>query len=170
MFQDLDTIYARFQQAENIPGLVFGVIQGGNLAYVKGLGVASLESKAPVEPETFFRIASMTKCVTSLAVLLLRDRGKLALDANVADLVPSFAKLRLPTADSRTIPGAIGCSRSRWTISTACWRRACISPGRRASISNMQISAIPCSAAWSRRRAAKITQPSSAARFCSRWA
>jgi CubicO group peptidase (beta-lactamase class C family) len=103
MFQELDAIYARYQQAENIPGLVYGVIQGGALAHAKGLGVASLETKAPVQPETFFRIASMTKCVTSLAVLLLRDRGKLSLDATVESLVPSFAKLRLPTADSRPI-------------------------------------------------------------------
>jgi D-alanyl-D-alanine-carboxypeptidase/D-alanyl-D-alanine-endopeptidase len=103
MFQDLDAIYARYQQDENIPGLVYGVIQGGKLVHVKGLGVASLESKAPVQPETFFRIASMTKCVTSLAVLLLRDRGRLSLDAPVESLVPSFAKLRLPTTDSRPI-------------------------------------------------------------------
>ena len=103
MFQDLDAIYARFQQSENIPGMVFGVVQGGKLAYVKGLGLASRETNAPVGPETFFRIASMTKCVTALAVLLLRDRGKLALDATVESLVPSFAKLRLPTADSRAV-------------------------------------------------------------------
>lgn len=103
MFQDLDAIYARYQQDENIPGLVYGVIQGGKLVHVKGLGVASLESKAPVQPETFFRIASMTKCVTALAVLLLRDRGRLSLDASVESLVPSFAKLRLPTKDSRPI-------------------------------------------------------------------
>ena len=103
MFQDIDAIYARFQQAENIPGLVYGVIQGGKLAHVKGLGVASRETQAPVEAETFFRIASMTKCVTALAVLLLRDRDKLALDATVESLVPSFAKLRLPTSDSGPI-------------------------------------------------------------------
>ncbi len=103
MFQDLDAIYARYQQAEHIPGLVYGVIQGGQLVHVQGLGVAALDSKAPVQPDTFFRIASMTKCVTSLAVLLLRERGKLSLDASVESLVPSFAKLRLPTADSRPI-------------------------------------------------------------------
>ena len=103
MFQDLDAIYARFQKRESIPGLVFGVVQGGQLTYVKGLGVASLETKAPVAGETFFRIASMTKCVTALAVLLLRDRGALSLDATVESLVPSFSKLRLPTADSHPI-------------------------------------------------------------------
>src|SRR5689334_321535 len=103
MFEDLDAIYARYQQAEHIPGLVYGVVRDGKLAHVQGIGVASLETKAPVGPETFFRIASMTKCVTTLAVLLLRDRGKLSLDATVASLVPSFAKLKLPTADSRPI-------------------------------------------------------------------
>jgi D-alanyl-D-alanine-carboxypeptidase/D-alanyl-D-alanine-endopeptidase len=103
MFEQLDAIYARYREAGHIPGLVFGVVRDGKLAYAKGLGVASLESKAPVGPETFFRIASMTKCVTALAVLLLRDRGRLSLDATVESLVPGFAKLRLPTADSRPI-------------------------------------------------------------------
>jgi len=103
MFQNLDAIYERFLEAENIPGLVYGVVQGGKLVHVRGLGVAALETKAPVGPETFFRIASMTKCVTALAVLLLRDRGKLPLDARVESLVPAFAKIALPTADSRPI-------------------------------------------------------------------
>jgi D-alanyl-D-alanine-carboxypeptidase/D-alanyl-D-alanine-endopeptidase len=103
MFQDLDAIYARYQQAENIPGLVYGVVQNGKLAHVKGMGITSLQTKAPVGPETFFRIASMTKCVTTLAVLLLRDRGKLSLDASVESLVPSVGKLKLPTTDSRPI-------------------------------------------------------------------
>jgi CubicO group peptidase (beta-lactamase class C family) len=103
MFQDLDAIYARYQQAENIPGLVYGVVQDGKLAHVKGIGVASLESETPVGPETFFRIASMTKCVTALAVLLLRDRGKLPLDARVESLVPAFSRVALPTEDSRPI-------------------------------------------------------------------
>jgi CubicO group peptidase (beta-lactamase class C family) len=103
MFQDLDPLYARFREAENIPGLVYGVVQAGELVHVNGLGAASLETKAPVQAETFFRIASMTKCVTSLAVLLLRDRGALSLDATLESLVPSFAKIVLPTADSRPI-------------------------------------------------------------------
>jgi CubicO group peptidase (beta-lactamase class C family) len=103
MFEDLDAIYARYQQAEHIPGLVYGVVQDGKLVHVKGMGVASLETQAAVSPETFFRIASMTKCVTTLAVLQLRDRGKLSLDDTVASLVPAVARLKLPTADSRPI-------------------------------------------------------------------
>jgi CubicO group peptidase (beta-lactamase class C family) len=103
MFENLDAIYARYREAERIPGLVYGVVRDGKLVHVKGIGVAALESQAPVGPETFFRIASMTKCVTSLAVLLLRDRGKLPLDARVESLVPAFAKVALPTSDSRPV-------------------------------------------------------------------
>src|SRR3569623_2438772 len=98
MFQELDGSYARYQQAENIPGLVYGVVQDGKLAHVKGMGITSTETRAPVGPETFFRIASMTKCVTTLAILLLRDQGRLTLDAPVESLVPSAGKLALPTA------------------------------------------------------------------------
>jgi len=101
MFPTLDAIYERYRKAENIPGLVYGVVQKGELVHVKGLGVASAELGTSVQPETFFRIASMTKVVTALAVLLLRDRGVLTLEAPVASLVPGFAKVRLPTADSR---------------------------------------------------------------------
>ncbi len=47
-FQALDEIYARYQEAEKIPGLAFGVVRNGSLAYAKGLGIVSVESKAPV--------------------------------------------------------------------------------------------------------------------------
>src|SRR5438034_10785042 len=102
-FQALDEIYARYQAAEKIPGLVFGVVRNGALAYAKGLGITSVDTKAPVGPETFFRIASMTKVITSLGILLLRDRGKLALDAPVKDFLGGFGDQRLPTKDSRPI-------------------------------------------------------------------
>jgi CubicO group peptidase (beta-lactamase class C family) len=102
-FQALDEIYARHQEAEKIPGLSFGVVRNGQLAYAKGLGIVSVDSKAPVGTETFFRIASMTKVVTAMGILLLRDRGKLELDAPVKDFLAGFGDQRLPTKDSRPI-------------------------------------------------------------------
>ena len=103
MFPALDAFYQRYQKAENLPGLVYGVVREGRLVHVQGMGLASVETGAPVQAETFFRIASMTKVVTALAVLLLRDRGALSLDATLESFVPSFAKIGLPTADSRPI-------------------------------------------------------------------
>ena len=102
-FQALDEIYTRYQQAEKIPGLAFGIVRNGQLAYAKGLGITSVESKAPVGTETFFRIASMTKVVTAMGILLLRDRGSLTLDSPVKDFLSGFGDQRLPTKDSRPI-------------------------------------------------------------------
>jgi CubicO group peptidase (beta-lactamase class C family) len=102
-FRALDEIYAAYQQAEKLPGLAFGVVRNGRLAYGKGLGITSVDTKAPVGTETFFRIASMTKVVTAMGILLLRDRGKLALDAPLKDFLAGFDDRRLPTKDSRPI-------------------------------------------------------------------
>ncbi|HVZ02459.1 MAG TPA: serine hydrolase domain-containing protein [Dongiaceae bacterium] len=102
-FRALDEIYARYQAAEKIPGLAFGVVRGGELAYGKGLGIVSVDAKAPVGTETFFRIASMTKVVTAIGILLLRDRGLLSLDAPVKSFLSGFGDQRLPTKDSRPI-------------------------------------------------------------------
>ena len=97
---EIDAACSAFAREENIPGLVAGVVEDGKLAHVATVGLADIEAKRPVSPETCFRIASMTKNMTALAVLSLRDQGKLALDAPYADYVPQFAKMALPTRDS----------------------------------------------------------------------
>ena len=59
--------------------------------HVTALGQADREAGRAVTPATAFRIASMTKSTTALAILALRDAGKLALDAPLADYIPQFA-------------------------------------------------------------------------------
>jgi hypothetical protein len=75
-FPEVEEVFERYQQDRGIPGLVFGIVIDGDLAYVKGLGVRNRESSEPVTPETVFRIASMTKSFTALAILKLRDEGR----------------------------------------------------------------------------------------------
>src|SRR6266498_3486866 len=55
----------------------FGVVLDGDLVLVKGFGVRDRQSQDAVTPDTVFRIASMTKSFTALAILKLRDEGKL---------------------------------------------------------------------------------------------
>src|SRR5437867_3998675 len=83
-FPEIEKIFERYQQQRGIPGLVFGVVIDGELALVKGLGVRDRTSQDQVTPETVFRIASMTKSFTALAILKLRDEGKLSLDDPVS--------------------------------------------------------------------------------------
>src|SRR5687768_17361468 len=89
--------------AERMPGAVMGIIVDGELAWVKAAGVRETEKKSPVTPETVFRIASMTKSFTAMAILKLRDEGKLSLDDPVARYVPALANLPYPTKDSPAV-------------------------------------------------------------------
>lgn len=87
----------------HVPGLMFGLVADGALCWTKAIGLADVDAKRPVTADTGFRIASMTKNITALAILMLRDAGKVALDAPVGDYVPEFGKLQLPTADSKPV-------------------------------------------------------------------
>ena len=89
--------------ARKLPGFAFGVVLDGELVYAKGFGVADLDDKRPVDVDTVFRIGSITKTFTSLAILKLRDAGKLSLDDPVVRTLPELAALRYPTRDSAPI-------------------------------------------------------------------
>lgn len=100
---EIDRIFQDYMLDAHIPGLVYGVVMNGKLAYVQAAGIQDIESKRPVTPETLFRIASMTKAFTALSILKLRDEGKLSLDAPVETYVPELKGWKYPTADSPRI-------------------------------------------------------------------
>ena len=99
----VDQIFEDFALDAHIPGMVYGIVAGGRLAYVRGIGVQDLDSRRPVTADTLFRIASMTKAFTALTVLKLRDEGKLRLDALAETYVPELRRWKYPTADSPRI-------------------------------------------------------------------
>jgi len=99
-FTEIDAAYAAFAQEQNIPGIAAGVVQEGRLVHVTTVGLADIEAARPVAVATAFRIASMTKNMTALTILSLRDKGRLALDAPVSQYVPQFATVRPATTDS----------------------------------------------------------------------
>ncbi|MEA3105852.1 MAG: hypothetical protein QOI88_457 [Gammaproteobacteria bacterium] len=99
-FPQIDEIFQRYADEEKIPGLVWGVVIDQRLAHVAASGVQDRGTKVPVSSATVFRIASMTKSFTALAILKLRDAGKLSLEDPVAKWLPEFAHMPLPTRDS----------------------------------------------------------------------
>lgn len=99
-FAQIDAAYATFAKQHNIPGIVAAIVQDGRLAHVTAIGLADVEARRPTSPATAFRIASMTKSTTALAVLMLRDEGRLALDAPLGEYVPQFAAVMPATRDS----------------------------------------------------------------------
>ncbi len=102
-FGAVDDIYRGFAQAEHAPGLVAGVVDAEGLVHAVAHGLANIGAGRPARPDTRFRIASMTKNITALGLLMLRDTGDLRLDDAVRSHVPEFAKVPPPTADSREV-------------------------------------------------------------------
>lgn len=74
----------------SVPGLSVCVAVKGKIMWQQGLGFANLEQKIPVTTKTQFRVGSIAKCMTSLAVGKLHDQGLLKLDENVQTYVPYF--------------------------------------------------------------------------------
>jgi CubicO group peptidase (beta-lactamase class C family) len=99
-FPDIDGIFREYVTAKKIPGMVWGIVIDGRLVHVGSSGVQDLSSHSPVTAATVFRIASMTKSFTVLAVLKLRDEGKLSLEDPVSKWLPEFAQMELPTRDT----------------------------------------------------------------------
>ena len=80
-YPGMDANYLAFQKAAHLPGMVWGVVKDGKLVHFGASGVQDIETNAPVNAQSMFRIASMSKAFTALAILKLRDDGKLQLDA-----------------------------------------------------------------------------------------
>jgi CubicO group peptidase (beta-lactamase class C family) len=71
--------------------------------YIGLAGIRNVTTNAPVDTQTVFRIASMTKSFTALSILQLRDAGKLSLDDPAERYVPELKALRYPTSDAPKI-------------------------------------------------------------------
>jgi CubicO group peptidase (beta-lactamase class C family) len=85
--------------SEKFPGAAAGLVVDGELVWSKGWGSRAPGAGVP-GPDTVFRIASMTKSFTALAILRLRDEGKLSLEDPVVKWVPELAGMPKATADS----------------------------------------------------------------------
>jgi CubicO group peptidase (beta-lactamase class C family) len=87
-----------------IPGGSIGLVVDQELIWAKGFGWADLERRTPASPETLYSICSISKIFTGIAIMQLRDAGKLGLDDPVARYVPEAA---LPADDPTSPPPTI---------------------------------------------------------------
>lgn len=99
----VDSLMQSFARTNRVPGIAYGVIVDGRLMHVAATGLREVPSKAAVDTSSVFRIASMTKSFTALAILQLRDAGRLSLDDPAERYIPELAGLRYPTSDAPRI-------------------------------------------------------------------
>ena len=93
--------------AQQVAGGIVTVVRRGGLAYRECFGYADVENRRPMREDAIFRIHSMTKIVTSVAVLMLFEEGRFLLADPVKKWIPEFGKLRVapkPGANRKPAP------------------------------------------------------------------
>jgi CubicO group peptidase (beta-lactamase class C family) len=100
----LDRHFARYVDDGRLPGCLLTVSRHGKLAHVSSYGHRDVEAGLPVEPDTVWRIYSMTKPITSVAAMILYEEGAFELTDPVSRFIPSFADLRVYTGGSELRP------------------------------------------------------------------
>ena len=102
-FAIADSLYKNYATANHLPGISFGIVVDGQLLYKNSYGYTDVVKKIPATSASLFRIASMSKSFTCMAILKLRDEGKLNLDAPAYLYIPELKNIKYPTADAPAI-------------------------------------------------------------------
>ena len=85
----------RWVDSGRLPGLLVAVVRNDRLAWLETCGYRDVETRRAVEPDTIYRIYSMTKPITTVAALMLYEEGWFQLDDPVAKFIPAFADTRV---------------------------------------------------------------------------
>ena len=104
--QAFDEFAAKQMASDKTPGLTIGFLQGDS-EWVKGYGYSDLENKVPAKAESAYRLASVSKSMTAVAIMQLVEKGKINLDSEVQTYVSYFPKKQWPVT-VRQVLGHIG--------------------------------------------------------------
>lgn len=91
----VDKLFAKWDRPDS-PGAAIGIIKDGRIIYARGYGMANLEYDIPNTPQTVFRIGSTSKHFTAMAVAILIEQGKLALDDDIRTYLPELPAYEAP--------------------------------------------------------------------------
>ena len=89
--QRLDALLTEYTTSGRVPGAVALVLRDGKVVYRKAFGLSNVAVQAPLRTDAIFRIASQTKALTSVGLMMLYDEGKFQLDDPIAKYLPAFA-------------------------------------------------------------------------------
>ncbi|HEY4111324.1 serine hydrolase [Puia sp.] len=99
----VNKLYRAYAEKNHYPGMVYGIVAGGDLVYSNAVGWTDVQKKIAAGATADFRIASMTKSFTTVAILQLRDAGKLKLDDPASLYIPELKGQHGPASDAPEI-------------------------------------------------------------------
>jgi len=91
----IDQLLQEYIDKKWVGGATAIVVKDGKIIYYKALGLSDLDNKTPMKKDAIFRVASQTKAITSVAIMMLYEEGKLLLDDPVSRYIPSFANQKV---------------------------------------------------------------------------
>ena len=106
--QRLDAVIQDHVDRKQIAGAIMFIARDGQTAHQQTYGMQDIEAARPMAPDAIFRIASMSKAVTSVAVMMLYEEGKFRLHDPVSKFIPAFTKSVVAIKPSETTPAAEG--------------------------------------------------------------
>ena len=100
---EIQKLIMEYAKTNNIPGIAYGIVVDNELVIASATGLINLEKESEATPVSYYRIASMTKSFTAMAIMKLRDEGKLSLSDPVSKYIPEMSDLEYLTDDSPSI-------------------------------------------------------------------
>ena len=110
----------RYLDSGQLAGAVTLVARRGRVAHFEAHGVMDLESKTPMRKDAIFRIASMSKPVTGVAIAMLMEEGKVRLTDPVSRFIPSFKDTQVAVIKPGYVAPAVPVSYTHLTLPTIC--------------------------------------------------
>ena len=92
----IDSAISVFMARNKVPGVSVAVGTLNEITWEKGYGLTDLENRVPAHPRTVYRLASISKAITAIAVMQLVEKGKIDLDAPVQKYILSFPQKKYP--------------------------------------------------------------------------
>jgi len=93
--KQLDTLFGEYVRSQKLVGIAATVARKGQTVYLGKFGLADTQPEKPLEDDTIYRIASMTKPVTSVAAMMLYEQAKFHLNTPVYEFIPGFKDLKV---------------------------------------------------------------------------
>lgn len=93
--QHLDRVMQEYVDKNYVPGAIALIARHGQIVYQKSFGYNDLQARTPLQPDAIMRIASQTKAITSVGVMMLFEEGRFLLDDPISKYIPAFKSPRV---------------------------------------------------------------------------
>ncbi|MDQ3120290.1 MAG: beta-lactamase family protein [Verrucomicrobiota bacterium] len=115
----IDTAVESWRGESKAPGLSIAVVSDNQLVWSKGYGLADMENGVPARSDTVYRLASLTKCLTAVAVMQLVEQGKMDLDLPIQNYYPSYPQKPGAVTPRQLLTHMAGVRHNKWRETTS---------------------------------------------------